>query len=257
MSDQYLLKTLANAIEVLSLFEEEVSLAPKEIAERIDMNRTNLFRILYTLRHGGLLELDPKTGKYQIGMKTIHLASLSLQRLDIKHICHPYLVSLRDLVEETVHLVVINNNLATFIDKIGANEDVHMGSYVGWTAPLYCTASGKLLLSFEPDKVIKEYFETVKLKRYTDNTIYNFNTFLKNIREIREVGYSIDKEEMVEGLTCFAIPIKEHKGHAIASISVSGPTTRMNKKRETIIEQLQQTSQEISSMITKIPENSI
>src|SRR5690625_1923512 len=95
MSDQYLLKTLENAIDVLFVFETEVSLTPKEIKERTKMNRTTLFRILYTLRHEGILQLDAHTGEYSIGMKIIHLASLSLQRIDIKNISQSHLQLLR------------------------------------------------------------------------------------------------------------------------------------------------------------------
>lgn len=257
MSEQYLLKTLVNAVDVLSLFEEEVSLTPKEIEERVHMNRTNLFRILYTFRHKGLLELDSQTGEYRIGMKTVHLASLALQRLDIKNISHPYLHSLKDLLNETVHLVVMNNNLATFIDKIAASEDINMGSYVGWAAPLYCTASGKLLLSFESNERIKDYIRNIKPKKYTDYTLDNYEKLLENMVEIRRVGYSSDSEEMVEGLTCFAVPIIGHDDQPIAAISVSGPTTRMKKNKDTVIEKSFQVAKDISKAVMKTPQGII
>jgi IclR family KDG regulon transcriptional repressor len=253
MSDQYLLKTLSNAIDVLSLFEEKVELTPNEIKDRVSMNRTNLFRILYTLRHKGLLECDTESGKYRVGIKTVHLASLFLQRLDIKNISHSHLVKLRDCLDETVHLVVMNNNLSTFVDKIEAGEDIYMGSYIGWSAPLYCTASGKLLLSFESDGHIKNYLETVKRKKYTPNTVDTAVKFLENIEEIRRLGYSLDEEEMVEGLTCIACSIKDHEERPIASISVSGPTTRMKMKKEVIIENLFKTADNISDVIKKTP----
>ena len=257
MDEQYLLKTLVNAVDVLSLFEEKEALTPKEIEERMGMNRTNIFRILYTLRHKGLLDLDPNTGEYRIGIKMIHLASLSIQRLDIKNISHPYLKSLKNSLNETVHLVILKNNLATFIDKIDANEDINMGSYIGWSAPVYCTASGKLLLSFESDRRIEDYINSVKTKKYTDHTLDNYEKFIANIEEIRRTGFSSDNEEMVEGLTCYAVPIKGHDGKPIAAISVSGPTTRMTKNKSYVIGESLQTAEMISRAIMKTPQGVI
>ncbi|KAB2330473.1 IclR family transcriptional regulator [Cytobacillus depressus] len=254
MDEQYILKTLSNAIDVLELFDEEAALTPKEIENRIKMNRTNLYRILYTLRHRGLLDLDPQTGEYKIGLKVFHLASLSLKRLDVKTISHPFLQILGNLLNESIHLVVKNNQFAIFVDKIEANEDVNMGSYIGWSAPLYCTASGKLLISYESDEWIKSYFKNLDLKKYTDNTLVQYEQFMNNITNIREKGYSSDEEEMVEGLTCFAVPIIGHSGKIVAAVSVSGATTKMNKKKELVLEELKKTATEISKTITRTPQ---
>src|SRR5690625_235215 len=238
MSDQYLLKTLENAIDVLVVFETEVSLTPKEIKERTKMNRTTLFRILYTLRHEGILQLDAHTGEYSIGMKIIHLASLSLQRIDIKNISQSHLQLLSETIKESIHLVVKSGYVATFIEKINVREDINMGSYVGWNAPLYSTASGKMILSFETDAYIKKYLETIELVKFTDSTIQGYDEIIEDIEAIRKNGDSIDEEAMVEGVTCYAAPIKGHEGQAIATVSTSGPTSRMSKEKEIILKEL-------------------
>jgi len=257
MDDQYILKTLSNAIDVLSLFEEEPSFTIKELQEETHLNRTTLYRILYTLRHQGVLELDPENGKYHLGMKIVHLASLLLQRMDIKTIAHPYLCRLRDSTQETIHLVVLSNNLAAFVDKVTANEDINMGSYIGWTAPLYSTASGKLLLSSKKDEWINLYLKETEFKKYTERTLGTGEVIRRNISEIRKRGYSIDAEEMVEGLTCFAAPVKNHRGEVIAAVSISGATSRMINNKETVVKELLNQTNQITDLISKIPQGSI
>lgn len=256
MGDQYILKTLSNAIDVLSLFEEEPSLSIKELQEGTQLNRTTLYRILYTLRHEQVLELDPETGKYHLGMKIIHLASLLLKRMDIKMIAHPYLCKLRDSILESVHLVVLSNNLATFVDKVTASEDVNMGSYIGWTAPLYCTASGKLLLSSKENEWIDSYLKKTEFKKYTEKTLY-MKEVINDINEIRKRGYSIDAEEMIEGLTCFAAPVRSPFGEVIATVSISGATSRMNNNKERVVQELLNQTNQITDSVSKIPQESI
>ena len=190
-------------------------------------------------------------------IKWLDLASLSLQRLDIKNISHPHFLSLRDALNESIHLVVKNNNVVTFVDKKAASEDIYMGSYVGWNAPLYCTASGKLLLSFESNEYINNYFKDTQRKKYTDHTLDKYEEFVQNIENIRGLGYSTDQEEMVEGLTCYAIPILGHDERVIASISVSGSTTRMTRNKEVVLKELFIVAETISKVISKTPRGAI
>jgi DNA-binding IclR family transcriptional regulator len=256
VKDNYTLKTLSNAIDVLDLFETEPTLSIKEIQEETHLNRTTLYRILYTLRHQGMLEVDGETGRYQLGMKIVHLASLLLQRMDIKSVAHPYLQELQSKTNETVHLVVLSNDLAAFVDKIAENEDINTGAYIGWTAPLYCTASGKLLLSMKEDVWVDNYINKTHFKRYTENTL-DREGIRSSIDYIRKQGYSTDAEEMVEGLTCYAAPIKNHFGEVIAAVSVSGATTRMVKNKEQVIEKIFQTTSEITNTFSKVPQSSV
>ena len=48
----------------------------------------------------------------------------------------------------------------------------------------------------------------------------------------RERGWAIDNEEAEEGLTCFALPLIDRSGAAVAAISCSGPATRMTRRME-------------------------
>lgn len=256
MSENYILKTLSNAIDVLDLFETKSTLSIKEIQEETHLNRTTLYRILYTLRHQGMLELDAETGRYHLGMKVVHLASLLLRRLDIKTIAHPYLQELQNLVHETVHLVVLSNDLAAFVDKIAVNEDINTGAYIGWTAPLYCTASGKLLLSTKDDAWINDYINQTNFKKYTDNTLSK-KEVEDHVNQIRKRGFSTDAEEMVEGLTCYAAPIKNHFGEVIAAVSISGATTRMVKNKDAIVRKLLKATSDITNTFNKVPQSSI
>lgn len=51
------------------------------------------------------------------------------------------------------------------------------------------------------------------------------------IPQIRAQGYACDDEESETGLTCYAAPVVS-MGQAIAAISISGPSTRMELNRD-------------------------
>jgi IclR family KDG regulon transcriptional repressor len=245
-NDHYLVQTVANALDVINVFETESEpLSIAELVERTNMNRTTLYRVLYTLRTRGFVEMDPVTGKYRLGIKIVQLSSLVLQRFSIKQVARPYLERVKNTLGATVHLVVLNDYKAIFIDKVEAADDIFMGSYIGWVAPLYCTASGKLLLSFQGESSIQEYLQTVPFKPYTYKTLTDKDMFLRELAEIAANGYSVDNEEMVEGLTCMAAPVMVN-GKIAAAVSVSGPTSRINANRDSIINELLQCAKLVS-----------
>ncbi len=66
---------------------------------------------------------------------------------------------------------------------------------------------------------------------YTDNTITDFTELTKELSSIQREGVAIDNGEMDSGVRCIAAPIKNSEGKVAASISTSGPYTRLNAKR--------------------------
>jgi IclR family acetate operon transcriptional repressor len=44
---------------------------------------------------------------------------------------------------------------------------------------------------------------------------------------VRERGYSVDNEEIEEGLVCIGAPIRDHSSHVVAAVSMAGPSSRV------------------------------
>jgi DNA-binding IclR family transcriptional regulator len=71
--------------------------------------------------------------------------------------------------------------------------------------------------------------------------------FKKELDRVRRMGYAMDNEESVLGARCLGVPVLSHLQEAVASISVSGPTTRVDlTKIPDIVQKLQKASRSIS-----------
>ena len=70
------------------------------------------------------------------------------------------------------------------------------------------------------------------------------------MEDVKKKGYALDLEECEVGAKCLAVPLKDYTGKVVASISISGPTSRMTdekiKKMETYMLQM---SEEISKKL--------
>ena len=99
-----------------------------------------------------------------------------------------------------------------------------MSSSIGKKAPIYCTASGKLLLSQFSDDKIREILKDTEFVKYAENTIIDVDILLEEIRDIRKNLYSLDNIEYDTGVICIAVPIFDRTNKIIASISLSSVT---------------------------------
>ena len=87
---------------------------------------------------------------------------------------------------------------------------------------------GKVLLSGLDADALEELLDT--LPAYTDMTITKKGQLRKEVARTREQGYAVAVDELEVGLTAVAAPIRNAHGDVIASMSVSGPTFRLEEE---------------------------
>jgi DNA-binding IclR family transcriptional regulator len=69
------------------------------------------------------------------------------------------------------------------------------------------------------------------LQPYTPRTITTARALHKELDEVRSRGYAIAVDELEIGLTAVAAPVRDGNGDVLASMSVSGPTFRLDAAR--------------------------
>jgi len=216
--------TLANGLMVLeytSLIDQKKGVTLQEITKTLGMNRSNVYRYLKTLVDCGWLEYDPETYRYRIGGKPLQIAGASLQQMDLRTVARPFL---EDLAEESylaVHLGVLNEASIIYIDKVESNSPIQMRSRPGMTAPAYCTAMGKALLAGLHPQEVAEMYEKGGLSARTANTITTVEALQRELEEVRERGYAVDREENEPGIGCVGAAIYGYENEPLGAVSLS------------------------------------
>jgi len=65
----------------------------------------------------------------------------------------------------------------------------------------------------------------------TSHTITEPGRFAEELTRIRAQGFALDDEEHEEGVRCLAVPVRDGSGQVVASLSVSGPVTRLGDEQ--------------------------
>lgn len=225
------LKSLRKAMRVLDCFSlEESRLTLTDIARKAGLPLSTTHRILATLRDVGLVEQQGNRDLYRLGLKLLELGSVVLANMEVHREALPCIEELVRETGETVHLGVFDGSQVVSIEKMDSPHGLASNVTIGKGAPAYCTGVGKALLAFQPENVVDGVCRQ-RLARHTPQTITDRAKLRKELAQVRAQGYAVDNAEHQPDVRCVAAPIRNHSGSVIASLSISGPATRIPKER--------------------------
>ena len=221
------LKSLIKTIRVLECFSiREPRLSLSAIAGRVGLPASTVHRILATLRAAGFVEQDGDRDQYRLGLKLLELGSVVLATMELHREAAPVVEALARESGETVHLGVFDGTQVVSIEKMDSAHGLAMNITIGKGAPAYCTGVGKALLAHQPAAAVDHVCRS-GLRRHTVHTITEPRRLRKELERVRERGYAVDNEEHDLGVRCVAAAVWDRGGRAIASLSISGPATRI------------------------------
>lgn len=221
-----------------------------EVSELCNSDKATVFRALKALERRNLIEQNPETKKYRLGLGTISLAGHKLQGLSVAAQAQPFLTKLSQETQETVQLSVRSGNSVLYLSVVESAHPIRVASDVGTFRPLHCTAAGKIFLAYgEPD--IGQYAKTAQLDRHTDKTLTSPDALRRDLDLVRQRGWSLDDEELVAHLRVVAAPIRDISGKVIAAVACGGPTLRVTpEKIEALAQAVSAAAQKISNNLT-------
>ncbi len=227
----YLVGSVSHALTLLAALRDHPSLAVRECAELLGVAPSTAHRLLTTMQASGFVVQDPATRRYGAGPALVAVALASLQRIDVGRVARPHLAALAAETSETVSLAVAEGATVRFIDSVEGTEVVRVSSRTGVTVPAHTSSAGKVLLAgLEQDELLRLYPAT-RLQRRTRHTIGSRALLLKEIEEVRRLGYATSLEESARGLASVAVGIGDVRGRVIAALTVSVPAERLDGRR--------------------------
>lgn len=211
------------------------------LAQRLDMSKTTVHRLLQTLRGLGYVEQESDTERYRLTIRLFQLGAQALENVDLVREADKEMRQIAQQTRETVHLGAFDEDSIIYIHKIDADYGLRMQSRIGRRNPLYSTAIGKVLLAWRSPEEAREILTRVEFKKLTARTLTSAEAVLNILPSVRRQGYGEDDEEQEEGLRCLAVPIFDRLGFVAAGLSISFPSIRCSADTRThYIEMLKQ-----------------
>jgi IclR family acetate operon transcriptional repressor len=217
---------LGKAFRVLDAFAPDAGiLTLSDLARRTRLPKSTLHRIAGQLVQWGVLD---RAGEgFRPGLRLFEWGSLVPHQRELRSAAVPFMEDLYESTHETVHLGVLDGLEVVYVDKITGHRRVSVPTSIGGRMPTYCTALGKAILAFSPPDVVERVIARGLAPR-TRYTIVVPPLLCEELARVRRDGIAYDREESTLGVTCAAAPVLDAKGLALASLSVTGPTVRID-----------------------------
>lgn len=198
------------------------------IARRSGLPLTTVHRLVHELeKHDALMR--GADGDYEIGRKIWSLGILASVHSDLREVALPYMEDLRQLGNDVVQIAVLDGVRGLVVERLAGSRAMQVLSKPGTRLPLHATAVGKVLLAYGPDELQDAVLDS--LDRFTDQTITDSVQLRAQANEVRSQGYAVTKEELAQGSTSIAVPLRGRDGSVIASLGIIAPTDARDVKR--------------------------
>jgi DNA-binding IclR family transcriptional regulator len=204
-----------------------------EIARKTALPRSTAHHLLQALVDFGYLEQDDNLRTYRLATKLFRLTGRTWTREQLAEIAMPYLNELSLQTGEGASLAILRDGIVTVIAKRDPVGPVRVVQEIGSRRPIHCTAVGKSLAAWLPERELNGIIERTVFEKKTDRTITTPAAFRKELARIRATGFAIDNEEHIEGIRCLAAPVRDHSGEVRASLCVLGPKSHLPQRRLT------------------------
>ena len=202
----------------------------KDLSESLELSASSVHRLLAALVKKGLVEQDPETRKYAMGRKLLDVALERLRQHDLPVIALPHMQRLRDATQETVALSMVDGWSQTFVVQVESPQEIRQKLEIGKRLPLHFGGSGKATLAFLSEAEREAYLAQPELQQANGGPA-NLKRLRAEVEEIRERGFASSVSERVPGAAAVAAPIRNHLGHVVGCISVSGPVWRFTEDK--------------------------
>lgn len=247
--EQYILNSVDSALSLLNLFFDYEELSTNEVAKLIGVSRSTAFRFMVTLENRGFLT-KTEHATYRLGLNMFSLGMLAYNRMELVSLIHPYLTRIARESGETCHLAILDDAVhVMFIDHALGTSQLKMETAMGYRQYAHYTATGKAILAFQSEQIINQYIKKTVFKNITTHSIKDASELLRILDCVKKDKYACDNEETEFGLTCYAMPLLDVTGRSFAAISISGPTTRMEKNKQNHLKRLQVLVDDVSKTI--------
>jgi DNA-binding IclR family transcriptional regulator len=211
-------------LDLLAQSKEPMGIS--ELSGKLDLNKSTVFHIVHTLTDLSVLETQ-RDGKFMFGTRFYILGNMAGKRSRLIQTAHPYLETINEKTKLSAFLGLRSDRQAILIDKVDSAYGIKLSSEIGMQMPILAGAGIKAMLSQLSDEQIDVILTRTDLKRYTPYSIVDKAAYKQEILEVRRQGIAYDREEYIEGMVAYAIPIKSNGRDLQAAIWAVGLTRQV------------------------------
>ena len=194
-----------------------------DLSRAVRLPKPTSYRLASMLERAGYMRKDPLTLRYSIGPKFEDIALSGLRNGGAGAGRRFLMDSLARRVGARVNFVVMRAGELLNIAWVESTSAIRVDINPDLQVPVQCSASGKLLLAYAKDEVRERFLRTAPFRASTPASITTARALKEEFGRIRNRGYSEDREELIQGVNCLAVPVRNGAHEVVAGLALMAP----------------------------------
>lgn len=244
----YTVPALQKGLRILEMFDSECrTLSQSDMAHRLEVSASSLYRIVQTLTSMGYLN-KIGTNTYALGTQVVSRGFSYLASREIVEVASPFITRLRDSTSLSSHVGVRDTTEVLYVFRALARQRVSVNVPVGTRFPLHTTAMGRALLMGMSPTELQGLFQGQRLDGHPRPAPQTMPELITLCERERAEGWT---RHYSDHSTALAMPIRNFTGQVMAAINISGPDPIMNADgvMETLLSELRHTAGQITRQV--------
>ena len=198
------------------------------LARASGLPKASVHRICGDLVKWGVVER--RADSFQLGPRLYELGARVPSSRRLRDTALPFLEELLVATEHTVHLAVPSGDGVFYVDKLVVHSSQPTPFAAAAQMPIHATATGKVILAFGPPTALVDALAR-PLEAMTANTLTDPVLLSEELDRTVARGYAVEQDELVDGFSSVAAPIRGYAQRLIGAISVTSVTAELSIAR--------------------------
>ncbi|PFG40111.1 IclR family transcriptional regulator [Georgenia soli] len=221
---------ILNVIEVLRCFTVDEPLqGVTEIAAKVGLHKSSVSRILATLEEQEVVERDPASRKFRLGLGLLAMAGPLLANLDVRQVSLPTLQDLSATTRETAALMLWSGSEAVTVEQVASPMQVKHTNPLGARHGTALSASVQVFLAEMPADRVRQLLGQ-GLPSLPDGSTA-VEDYVGELAQVRERGYAVNLGQTSPEEVGIAAPVRDHRGDVVAAVLLAAPFFRVGPDR--------------------------
>jgi DNA-binding IclR family transcriptional regulator len=254
--DRYTVPGLERGLRILCEFSRrEPTLTAPELARRLGVPRSTVFRLLVTLEQMGFVERTEDGRAHRLGLAVLRLGFEYLASLNITELGRPILERMRDATGYAASLVVRDGRDIVYIQRALAHSPFASSVSVGTRLPAHATVLGHVLLSDLSLSQLRALYPEARLEGASANTPANADELFELVQQTRARGHVMAEGFFERHISTVAAPVFGETGHVVAAIGLTVPGGQIAEdQRPALVAEVRGAATQLSTLLNFQPE---
>ena len=248
-SDSYV-QSFARGLEVIRSFG---AAAPRqtltEVAQATGLTRAGARRILLTLQTLGYVRAQGRA--FELTPRILDLGFAYLSAMPMWNLAQPVMDVLAEQTHESCSIAVLDGQDVVYVMRVHTHKIMSTNLGIGSRLPAFWTSLGRVLLADVPGDDLRRLLQARDRRQFTRFTVQDDEALLAQIEQVRTQGWCLLDQELEEGLTSVAAPIRNASGQVVAAMNISGQSNRTTPQvmRDALLPSLLQAAATVSGLL--------